>query len=285
MNGANRDSPLEIGRILVTLDASPNSLTRIRTAAELAANLRAELIGLFVEDANLLRIAELPFVREFSMYAPIGRRIRLEQLQQELRAHSERLRRALADAADAREVPWIFRMVRGSVAKEVLLAAAEADLMILGRMTWAPPRGRRLGSTVRMILSQGRGLTLVLHEETDWTPPVSVIFDGSDLSLKALNVAAHLVGIRDGGLSVFVLAPDREAARREQARVFEELEKRTLGADFRLVINPSIEKLAWLVQIRGKGGPLVLPCGGNLLEGEGLCSLVNEVSNPVLLVR
>jgi nucleotide-binding universal stress UspA family protein len=284
MKGAKNDRRLEIRRILVALDASSPSLARVETAAELAAHLQAELVGLFVEDVNLLRVAELPFVREVSLFLPTSRRIRLEQLQRELRAQSDRMRRALAAAATAREVPWMFRVARGSVVTEVLSAASEADLMILGKMTWSPSGGRRLGSTARTILLRGHGLTLVLQEETRWTVPVSVIFDGSDLSAKALNVAAHLVEMRDGRLNVFVVASDREAARIKQAQVVEELENRKLGADFRLVINPSLTKLAWLVQMLG-GGPVVLPCSGSLLQGEGLCSLINAISNPVLLVR
>jgi nucleotide-binding universal stress UspA family protein len=279
MSGAN--SQLEISRILVALDASLRSMVRVETAAEVAANFQAELIGLFVEDVNLLRVAQFPFIRENSLFSSTSRRIRLEEIQQDLRAQSNRMRRALAAAASARKVPWTFRVARGSVAREVLTAASEGDLIILEKMTWSLSGGRRLGSNVRMILLQGRGSTLILQEETSLTVPVSVIFDGSDLSSRALNLAARLVQAGDGRLNVFILAPDRETARKMQADVLAELERRKLGADFRLMISPS---LAWLLQTHGRG-PVVLPCSGSLLHGEGLCSLVYEVSNPVLLVR
>jgi nucleotide-binding universal stress UspA family protein len=284
MNRAQEDSRLEIRRILVTLDDSFRSIKRVEIAVELAASLKAELIGLFVEDTNLLRIAELPFAREIAMFSPVGRQIRLEQLHWELRAHSERMRRALASATAARKVPWEFRVARGPVVAEVLAAAIESDLMIVGRKTWTHTGARRLGSTVRMILTRGQGMTLIIEEHVSWSVPVSLIFDGSDLSFKALNVAAHLAQIREGRLSVFIVASDRETARRMQARVFGRLANLGLDAKFRLLINPSVNTLAWLVQIHGSG-PVVLPCSGNFLEGEGLCSLVGEVTNPVLLVR
>jgi nucleotide-binding universal stress UspA family protein len=284
MNRAQEDSRLEIRRILVTLDDSFRSIKRVETAVELAASLKAELIGLFVEDANLLRIAELPFAREIGMFSPVGRQIRLEQLHWELRAHSERMRRALASAAADRKVPWEFKVARGPVVAEVLAAAMESDLMIVGRKTWTHAGARRLGSTVRMILTQGQGMTLIIQEHVGWSTPVSLVFDGSELSFKALNVAAHLAQIREGRLSVFIVASDREAARTMQARVFSLLANLRLDADFRLLINPSVNTLAWLVQTHGSG-PVVLPCSGDFLEGEGLCSLVSEVTNPVLLVR
>ena len=53
-----------IKRILVALDASAANRTALQTAALLASELQAELQALFVEDINLLRLAELPFARE-----------------------------------------------------------------------------------------------------------------------------------------------------------------------------------------------------------------------------
>ncbi len=46
-------------RILIGLNSSPTSLRGLAAAAEMAARLDAELVGLFVEDDNLLRLAEL----------------------------------------------------------------------------------------------------------------------------------------------------------------------------------------------------------------------------------
>ena len=51
-------------RILVALDASPYSHAAIEVATILAADLRAELQALFIEDIDLLRLAALPFTRE-----------------------------------------------------------------------------------------------------------------------------------------------------------------------------------------------------------------------------
>ena len=61
-------------RILVVLDASPFGLEALEAAAGLAARLRAELQGLFVEDVDLLRLAGLPFARELA-YSSSQRRL------------------------------------------------------------------------------------------------------------------------------------------------------------------------------------------------------------------
>ena len=50
----------QMRRILVAVDASPHSLAALDAALRLAADLEAEIIGLFVEDINLLRLAGMP---------------------------------------------------------------------------------------------------------------------------------------------------------------------------------------------------------------------------------
>ncbi|MBK7177644.1 MAG: universal stress protein [Chloroflexi bacterium] len=61
---------MKIQRILVALDASPHSLAALEAAIDLAERLDAELQGLFVEDINLLRLAQLPFARELRYPLP-----------------------------------------------------------------------------------------------------------------------------------------------------------------------------------------------------------------------
>ena len=57
-------SSIRFDRILVALDESEDHQRVLQSAAEVAARLKAELRGLFVEDVNLLRLAELPCARE-----------------------------------------------------------------------------------------------------------------------------------------------------------------------------------------------------------------------------
>ncbi|MEJ2111105.1 MAG: universal stress protein [Acidobacteriota bacterium] len=275
---------MKIRRVLVTLDASMQGLSRVETAAELASDFQAELVGLFVEDVNLFRMAELPFVLEFSPASSIVRRIERQQLQRELRHQSNRMRRAIALAATSRGIPWDFNVVRGSVAAEVLAAATKADLIILGKKTWAPEGVRRLGSTVRVILSQGSGMTMVLQEKVQWKVPVSLIYDGSDVSRKAMYIALHLVRIRKGRLEIIIVAPNRPKAEEFQSQISEELSDRDISGDFHFLKNPGYTTLLWAVKLYVKG-PLVFPCGENLPRGDALCSIVNEIPNPVLLVR
>jgi nucleotide-binding universal stress UspA family protein len=55
---------MRIKRIVIAIDASPTSLAALEATAELAARWDAEILGVFVEDTDLLRMATLPFAGE-----------------------------------------------------------------------------------------------------------------------------------------------------------------------------------------------------------------------------
>ena len=88
-----------------------------------------------------------------------------------------------------------------------------------------------------MILSRGRSMTMVIQEECRWTVPISLIYDGSDLSEKALKLASHLAGIRKGSLNVFIAAPHLERARRFRSRIEKKSDVQQVNADFYIIAN------------------------------------------------
>jgi nucleotide-binding universal stress UspA family protein len=204
----NTTKKAAIQRILLALDASPESVTALDTATELAGRLGADLTGLFVEDTDLLRMASLPFAAEIGRFSPSLRRLSLPEMERQMRAQAEHMRKAIAVAAAREGVKWEFRVARGSVAAQILLAGMQADLVILGKRGWS--LSKRLGSSVQMVISQAQGLTLVLHPGIKFTIPVVVIYDGSEVARKGLDAAGNLVKIKDGNLRVIVIAKTRE---------------------------------------------------------------------------
>lgn len=272
-----------IRRILVALDDSPSSRFAIRTAIDLALRFKAQIVGLFVEDINLLRMAHLPFVREIGLFSIAPRRVDIDELERQLRSQAERIRRVLAAAAEAHGITWELLVKRGPVALEVMTSGADADLMVLGRVGRSYAQ-RRLGTTMRSILLQRPGLTFVLSAEVPKAAPVIVLYDGSEGADQALDIAATLVASDDDRLSVVLIAESREASQRLHENASRRLAARGVDADYRVVRHPSLEGLAWWIRTLGSG-LLVLPCGGHGLQGEGLCGLVEAVPNPILLVK
>lgn len=275
---------LPLHRILVPLDASENSMSALDTAADLAAVLGAELEGLFVEDINVLQLCEFPFVREVSFLGPSFRRIDRAETERQLRIQAQRLQKILSEVAGRFHVPWKFRVTRGGVPAEVLAAAENADLTILGRSGRSLPGRRRVGSTVRTVISKGRGMTLIIQQGMRFQPPVQVLFTGSALSEKALVLALDLGRKKEIPVVVLVAGgPEEQAGLQERAR--ELIGSR--GGEASLHILPralDLSQIDQAVRLHGSG-PLFLPCEEPQLHGEELQSLVDSVQNPILLVR
>jgi len=273
------DKDLKIKRILLALDASQKSLAALETAAELAGRLGAELRGLFVEDIDLLRMAEFPFAAEVGGFSLTVRRIQLPELEMQLRAQANHMKKTMA-AISAREgVPWEFRVVRGPVASEIILAAAECDLIIVGKRGWS--MSKRLGSTVKMLISQGKGLTLILEPGVTFMVPAVAVYDGKEISRKVLDAAAALVKVKQGQLVILAIGETQQDALdfAESARSY--MKERGLEGYVSTLIKPTLQKLTDAVRHLG---PVVLSCRDPLYGCE-LCELVNMIENSVLLVR
>ena len=123
------------GRILVALDASPRSLAALSTAGALAAELDAELSGLFVEDINLQRLLALPFAREFCLLSGQLQPLSRAEIERTWRREAESLQRRLAEAAEQLQLRWSFQVARGRMATELSLQAQAFDLIVLGERT------------------------------------------------------------------------------------------------------------------------------------------------------
>ncbi len=106
--------PFVIRRILVALDVSTHSLAALEAAVELAGRVEAEIEGLFVEDINLMRLAELPIALQLSLPTGLQRRIDAAVIEQEMRALAAEARNALETAAERTRVRWSFRVVRAA---------------------------------------------------------------------------------------------------------------------------------------------------------------------------
>ena len=266
-----------IRRILVAMDASPDSLAAAEAAAEMAAVLKAELRGLFVEDADLLRLVESPLARELNLLTASSRGAETEEVEGQLRVHARKAREALGRSADRAGIRWSFEVARGSVAGEILAAAAEADLVSLGRIGWTMRHRRALGKTARALISRARGRVLLLERSVAVKPPIVVLYDASDAGRDALELAVHLASRRNDPLRVLLVGDDEERLRSEVAE--------KLGAEARIQWLSGGDAPAVAAAVgRQMGGVVIVPVASPNLGEEQLQALLDEVACPVLAV-
>src|SRR5271169_7081472 len=122
-----------IGRVVISLDAAAEGVTAIETAARLAARANAPLHGIFVEDEDLLGLANLPFARQVTLGAGTEP-LTVERVELQLRAAAERARQAIAAAAERHAVVWSFEGVRGSL-QSALCGVSEGDLVVASALS------------------------------------------------------------------------------------------------------------------------------------------------------
>ena len=263
---STRTTHLEtIRRILVALDGSSESLAALDAAALLAAHLHAQVEALFVEDADVLRLADLPCARVTSALLLQTERIDRPRLERQMRVRALR-------------VQATFRQVRGKVATEVLAAAAEADLLSVGRTErslagWWPAE-----AALQAALAAGRPF-LVVGRRAKPGQGVLMVYDGSPADGRALELAAELAESTGQGLSVLILAPTYSEARELAQRVSGPLAGRRLGLDVRY--SSGEYRTAVAAALRQARPGLVV---AGVESGERAGQLVQAVDCPLLLV-
>jgi nucleotide-binding universal stress UspA family protein len=153
-----------IERIVVALDTTSENRIAIGTAARLAARWKVHLHGIFVEDDDLIRLADLPFARQVTLGFGVES-LNLQQAERQMRAYAERARRELAAAAKRLGIESSFEIVRGPTADHI--GADPANDFLVCATTTRPVGGHfrvecrwwsavELGAT-SYLLAQGKG--------------------------------------------------------------------------------------------------------------------------------
>lgn len=273
-----------VRRILVALDASPHSLAALEAAAELAARLEAELLGLFVEDINLLRLSELPFAQEVGLHTGARRELDRATMERALKVAALRAREAMAAAAGRRPVRWSFRVARGRVLSELLSAAVEADVLALGKAGAEFASRLGLGSTALGVLRQAPCSVLLLPRGVRLRPPVVLVVGGGAVSARAIEASAALAHACNQTLVVLIQSPEEDVAGRLQAQLTEAFSPWKLTVRYRHLRGPGGGDIVRAVRAEATG-TLVMDIAPPVLGEASFKALVEAIEGPLFLVQ
>lgn len=200
-------------RILVALDGDESAHAALESAASLAAALEAELVGLFIEDTDLLRAAELPVTWSISRQAGGRTAIDAAAMGRALRVSAGQAGAAVAAVAERLRIKSSFRVLRGGMAEQVLTEARTCDMLALGA-SGEVMRRARVEIAAGLMAMQTPGAVLLVHGRGRPTGPVLVLFDGS---ARALTLGLRLAGIERRRLVVAAVgANEPEAVERQE---------------------------------------------------------------------
>jgi hypothetical protein len=103
----------------------------MRKAAELAGRLNLDLLGVFIEDRNLLGLAALPFAREIRSSGGTWHAMAVDELAQEMALASRRAERRFNALARRSGRTAQFEVVQGSLADAVQALSHHDDVIVI----------------------------------------------------------------------------------------------------------------------------------------------------------
>ena len=178
-------------RIVVALDESPASYRALQSAARLAAEMSAEILALFIEEADLFSVAAMPGSSIVSFEAGNIAPFDESSLLRGLRVQARRLREDVARIAADYRVSWQFEVARGRVCEEILKYAESSEMVAIGASSRLRRRG--LGANVGTILREARCSVLVFHERASSAARI-VVMNGAPAAKRIGEVLARMTG-------------------------------------------------------------------------------------------
>lgn len=281
-------------RLLVALDAADDAQALLEAAADMAARMRADLAGLFIEDADLIGLGDNPLIRMVSAHATASRSIAAGEIERALRRQVAATREALERAANARQLRASFAVQRGHLATAVR-DIEEADIILVrrgaGNVHHLPGTSRTLASAAtRQVVAAARRPVIVLDVARSAPPRrgfgrLLVLFDGSLETERALAAASEIADRRGGdGITVLPVARTAADAERLERTVRAVFERTGQRGDVAPPVGPDLAAICRAAREVGPG-LLVLHADHALLAGEGMACLLDELDCSVMVVR
>jgi len=276
--------PLEalFKRILLPFDAEGTDAASLESAIRLAARFRAELVGLFIEDSELLRLAELPFARETVYLSAATRSLSRSEMARALRVCADIVRARLQERATQAQVSWSFRVVHGELLAEQLGESAASDLLILevGGLHTRPRRGT--GRMTRRCFSHAACTVWLRRASAVDERPVVALLDDAPSTQRVLAVASQFAR-RDGKqLLVMIPAASVKEFERRAGQAAEALAAGGLEAGYQPLAR---EAAADLIQVvaAARGKLLVVGRDSPLASGAAYQHLLEDLPCEIIV--
>lgn len=263
-------------RVFVAVGPAAADPLALAAAAQLAQAAGAELTALFVEDTNLLRLAELPFAMEIGATFAAPRRLTTFDVERAFKNQADELRRALAEISSTLKLELSFDVVRGRPARVLLEAAGETDLIVLASAAVRSLTHAASASIVRSVLHAASSGAKLRRPQ-----PVAAVIRSGPAGLRALAAARSLAQASAADLVLFITGHGAEGAELS-AEVAAWLEER--GATARVVQLPDAapDRVAEIVASENLRA-LFWPGNGELEVAAAV--LLESINCPLIVVR
>jgi hypothetical protein len=197
----------------IVLGLHPGSVDKriVRMTVEFARWLDLEMLGIFLEDEALARLAQLPFVHELRLPGHVWHPLEADRIAAEWRRAADEARALLQHEGGAKGIVCRFEIRRGRWAVLSKDLDDMSDILVVARPTSAAGQvaltfaqawqGNAHAPLARLFLSAGT--------EVPEAGPVIVVAAGR--SDPAIAVGAHIASATGAGLKMLLLTEEADA--------------------------------------------------------------------------
>lgn len=270
-------TPLNLLVSLETIDQNHSALERL---AELAALFQARLQGIYVEDEELLAIADFPFTEEVQLHARQANNLDREKLEQQMRSAGRQAEMLLARIANRWNIDWRFQRIRGKVTAELFKAAQQADIVSM-------LAGNRSSYRGRFLPTDSGNLEAFLERPCIIVPPtinagneIIVIVD-RDQGLERLLEPARLISQQGKRPLIIILQAAQNDSIYDQVKAF--FADHHLAAQILLPRLQTIDELINLLNLRN-AHMVFIHAQNLLLTGSNPAIWSRRLTAPIMLI-
>lgn len=276
------------GRVVLRLSPSGHpSQMAFEAAVRVAQAFQSEIESLFVEEQQLLELAQYPFAREVSFCGRRVRNLSSADIQRDMRVAAASLLRRVEAIARSADVPVRSRSIRGEAVHVLAHACSESgpwNVVALAEpfSPYHSPVLRELFDTV----TGTTGIVLVGPKTRRTKGPVVAAVEDIEHLPGMLRAAERLAGVLGEGVLVLLIADTEEkvALLEAQTRLMVtgqgdvRISAAILARGAPAVVAEALRRL--------RGGFVIAQFGGLLVpEGEDLKPLAAALECPLFLVR
>lgn len=190
----SRPNEIRRFRVIVALNACRRDLGGLELAAHLAASRGWDLEAWFVEEVNLLNVADLPFTKEITRTSAVERDFDSLRIERAQRSCLTRIRQAIDRLNKSSSVRADLRILRGHLARTLAICDDDIALLILSC------RGERPSARTLEVMRRDSAHRPMKAD----TPiaPICVVIDGSEGSWRAMQAALEIASSQAAPLTI-----------------------------------------------------------------------------------
>lgn len=278
----------ELKHLIIILGAVTHAKPDLLSAIELATDLRAELQALYIEDLNLFRMVELPMAEEVARSTGQSRKMDLARLERLLRSQAYQIEQALTEIITEKEIACQFKIVRGHMAKEIVSAGTEENLVFISESRGLLKDSFLIEKILKEMIHRIDHATVFFQQHRllsrGFEHRIAMIYDGTSLSDRALDLAQTIFPLHRNELFVIIPSDDSKKSKNMKLAVKKQLNEHPHLKIHSLPVNEILEVLLEMDK-RQQLTSIILPINEKKVKQWNLEEVLSRFKCNVILMK